>query len=99
MRSKLMTAHPANGRAVQARMLDISRNGMSVVGAASLNTDMSCQVIFKLPDRDAHPHAMTLPARVVYSVLSTDGFKIGLHVVGADQTQLNAIERHLSSLR
>jgi hypothetical protein len=75
------------------------RNGTSVVAAANLGADMSCQVVFKLPDRDAHPHAMMLPARVVYSVLSMDGFKIALHFVRADQTQFNAIERHLSSLR
>jgi hypothetical protein len=81
-----VAVHPAQGAAVQARMLDISRHGMSVVAAANLDSNMTCHVVFTLPGRDAHQHAMKLPARIVYSVLSMDGFKIGLHFVGPDHT-------------
>ena len=94
-----VAVHPAQGAAVQAHMLDISRHGMSVVAAANLDSNMTCHVSFALPGRGAHQQAMKVPARVVYSALSMDGFKIGLHFVGADQTQLDAIERHLYPLR
>jgi hypothetical protein len=74
------------------RTLDVSLDGLCCTLPASVPAQASCQLMFMLPLPDG-PQRLQLQARVAYSLLTADGFKVGLQFSGPDEAALAALRR------
>lgn len=77
------------------RTLDIGLDGLCIATAVGVESNLKCNVEFALPLGKGGRVALALQARVVYNVLSQDGFKVGLHFMTPAPDALAALGRYL----
>jgi c-di-GMP-binding flagellar brake protein YcgR len=76
------------------RTLDVSETGLCIVLPEGLAGGTECMVGFELPDRTGSRKRVQSRARVVHSILSTqgDGFKVGMQFVQMPDDTRRALE-------
>ena len=76
------------------RTVDVSETGMCVMLPDGLPGGTECMVGFELPDKGGSRKRVQSRARVVHSVLSTqgDGFKIGMQFMQVPDDTRRALE-------
>ena len=80
---------------LEVRTLDVGLDGLCVAAAVNVKSNLKCSVEFSLPVNTDGPVAFAVQARVVYSVLSHDSFKVGLHFMTPSPDALAALGRYL----
>ena len=81
---------------VDARSKDVSIGGLCVMSSRSLPDGVDVIVKFELPLRGKF-QKMALPARIVNSVLTGDGYRIGLQFVELDENNSQTIQAFVRS--
>jgi len=80
---------------LEVRTLDVGLDGLCVTAPLNVESNLKCSVEFALPLNNRGPVALAMQARVVYSVLSHDSFKVGLHFMIPTPDALAALGRYL----
>lgn len=80
--------------ALEVRTLDVGMDGLSLASSVAIPANLECTVEFLLPLHGADPAALSVRARVVYSVLSHDNFKIGLRFLSLSADAQAALSRY-----
>ena len=77
------------------RTFDVGLSGLCVLSAVAVEVRAPCEVAFKLPSGANVMRPLQLKARIVYSVLGSSGFKIGLQFEAVGQEALAALSHYV----
>ncbi|MDE2600082.1 MAG: PilZ domain-containing protein [Rhodocyclaceae bacterium] len=78
---------------VGGRALDISTGGLAVVADINPPTGETCTASFPLPAPDGTSQELTLQATVLHTVLTHEGFRLGLRFMHADEQAQRLLKR------
>ena len=82
-------------QAVGARALDVSTGGLAVVADINAPVGQACTVSFPLSAPDGTSRDLTLQASVLHSVLTHDGFRLGLRFMQPDDPTKRLLKRYV----
>jgi hypothetical protein len=86
----------ANTQSIECRSLDISTGGIAVIADVNLPLGQNCRLQFPLPTPDGHDRPVELHGRVLNTVLTKHGFRLGLGFVGTDMPTQEMLKRFLN---
>lgn len=86
---------PAGCAPLAVRSFDVGLSGLCVLSAVTVEVRAPCEVAFKLPSGANVMSSLQLKARIVYSILGSSGFKIGLQFEAVGQEASAALSRYV----
>lgn len=87
--------HFPNRPALAVRTIDISAEGLSVQCPVNLPVHTTCSVRLHLPVAPTGRLPLVFNAVICYSILSSQGFQLGMNTHGIDEPGRAAIARYL----
>ena len=84
-------------QAVEARALDVSTGGLAVIADLNAQIGQTCTARFSLSAPDGTCRDLALQASVLHSVLTHDGFRLGLQFMQPDASAKQLLKRFVDS--